>query len=109
MKLLTPTGGIGHGDTDLEECVFDLRSPTDRESNIMADWLFEGMSFQEKDHPLQIYDKAIEMERRTRDYFNARAAEMPEGPQREIYRELAAEEEEHVALLETERAQFESE
>jgi rubrerythrin len=85
----------------------ELRQPADTESDTMAEWLFGGMSFQDKDHPLQVYSKAIEMERRTRDYFKARAEEMPPGRQREIYRELAAEEEEHVALLETEMAQFE--
>jgi rubrerythrin len=86
-----------------------LHTPTGEQNEVMANWVFEGMSFEEKEHPLQIYDKAIAMERRTRDYFNARAEELPPGPQREIYRELAAEEEEHVALLETEKAQFESE
>jgi hypothetical protein len=39
--------------------------------------------------------------------FEARAAALPAGPESEIYRELAAEEEDHVAILETERAQFE--
>ena len=48
------------------------------------------------------------MERRTRDRFLTHAAALPPGPQREIYRELAAEEEEHVAILEGERAQFQS-
>jgi rubrerythrin len=87
----------------------DLLTPTGTQNEVMANWLFEGMSFEEKDHPLQIYDKAIALERRTRDYFKANAEELPPGPQREIYRELAAEEEEHIALLETERAQFENE
>jgi len=56
--------------------------------------------------PLALYDKAIAMERRTRDHFYRLADELPEGPEREICLELAAEEEEHVALLETEREQF---
>lgn len=82
----------------------ELHTPTDEQNQMMAHWLFEGISFQADEHPIRIYDKAIQMERRTRDYFNARAEELPPGRQREIYRELAAEEEEHVALLETERA-----
>jgi rubrerythrin len=43
------------------------------------------------------------MERRTRDYFKAKAESLPPGKQRELYRELAAEEEDHVTTLETER------
>ncbi|MBT8420603.1 MAG: hypothetical protein KJO08_07045 [Gammaproteobacteria bacterium] len=82
----------------------ELRLPTGEQNAVMADWLFEGMDFQAEDHPARIYDKALEMERRTRDFFNARAEEFPPGGQREIYRELAAEEEEHIALLETEKA-----
>lgn len=70
-------------------------------------WLFEGISFADDDHVLAVYDKAIELERRTRDHFRALAEAMPPGTSREVYRELAAEEDEHVALLETERAQFE--
>nr|VFJ99746.1 MAG: Rubrerythrin [Candidatus Kentron sp. H]VFJ99831.1 MAG: Rubrerythrin [Candidatus Kentron sp. H]VFK04270.1 MAG: Rubrerythrin [Candidatus Kentron sp. H] len=82
----------------------ELRAPSGERNETMAHWLFQGIDFQEKDHPVWIYDKAIEMERRTRDYFNARAEESSPGEQRETYRELAAEEEEHIALLETERA-----
>jgi hypothetical protein len=46
------------------------------------------------------------MERRTRDHFKARAEALPPGPQKDIYTELAAEEEEHVSILETEREQL---
>jgi hypothetical protein len=50
---------------------------------------------------------AIEMERRTSDHFRKLATEAAEGsPDREIYLELAAEEAEHVALLEAEMEQF---
>jgi rubrerythrin len=75
---------------------------------VLSRWLFEGIDFEEGEHVVQMYDKAIELECRTRDLFKARAAELPDGPDKEIYRELAAEEEDHVALLETEREQFES-
>ena len=41
-----------------------------------------------------------------RDHFSARAEAVPTGPERETYRELAAEENEHVSILETELKQF---
>ncbi len=74
---------------------------------LISKWIFEGVDFDNREgHVLALYDKAIAMERRTRDHFQARAKLMPPGPQKEIYRELAAEEEEHVSILETEREQF---
>jgi glutamate synthase (NADPH) small chain len=74
---------------------------------ILSQWIFQGMDFgDDEKHVLAIYEKAIAMERRTRDYFKAKADAFGPGPQKEIYRELAAEEEEHISLLETERAQF---
>jgi glutamate synthase (NADPH/NADH) small chain len=85
-----------------------LRQLPDKVEQLVSKWIFEGIDFEnEEGHVLEVYDKAIAMERRTRDFFNARSAAMPPGPQKEIYRELAAEEEEHVSILETERAQFE--
>jgi len=79
--------------------------PTDAE-RLLSQWIFAGIDFRKEAHVPAVYDKAIEMERRTRDYFRARAAAVPPGPERETYRELAAEEEEHVSILETEREQF---
>ena len=74
---------------------------------LMSQWIFKGIDFtNEEGHVLEVYDKAIAMERRTRDHFKARAESLPPGPHKEIYRELAAEEEEHVSILETEREQF---
>jgi rubrerythrin len=84
------------------------REMTPDAEKIYASWIFEGINFSDGDHVLELYDKAIALERRTRDHFQARAAELPDGPERELYRELAAEEEDHVAILETEREQFES-
>ena len=46
------------------------------------------------------------MERRTRDHFKALAAKLPAGLEKELCAELAAEEEEHVALLEGELEQL---
>ncbi|MFH1016601.1 MAG: ferritin family protein [Pseudomonadota bacterium] len=71
--------------------------------------LFKGIDFRNPTEQVEpLYEKAIEMEIRTRDHFQKRAQDLPEGPEKEIYRELAAEEEEHVAMLETELEQFTS-
>jgi glutamate synthase (NADPH/NADH) small chain len=72
---------------------------------VLADRMFAGIDFSETDAAAQLYEKAIEMERRTRDHFRA-AAEKASGLERDVYLELAAEEEEHVAMLETEMSQF---
>ncbi len=48
-----------------------------------------------------LYERAIEMERRARAFFLQQVAALEEGVEREIYRELAAEEDEHIALLES--------
>ena len=85
----------------------DLRNLPERAEWIVSQWIFQGIDFSDaKGHVLDVYDKAIAMERRTRDRFMAHADSLPPGPQKEIYRELAAEEEDHVAILETEREQF---
>jgi rubrerythrin len=49
---------------------------------------------------------ALEMEKRTRDHFRKLAGELPAGLERDLCGELAAEEEEHVALLEGELEQL---
>jgi rubrerythrin len=90
--------------THLEDGVLNL-SP-DAET-LLADALFQDMDVSEPDTiPVALYDKAIEMERRTREHFRSLARLLPEGPEQDICLELAAEEEEHVALLETEKEQF---
>ena len=73
---------------------------------LLSQWIFRGIDFGDEEHILSIYEQAIAMERRTRDHFQARADAFAPGPQKEIYRELAAEEEEHISMLETERDQF---
>ena len=83
-----------------------LNLPAQKEK-IASDWIFQGIDFDHAEgHILQVYDKAISMERRTRDRFREHANALPPGPQKELYRELAAEEEDHVSILETERQQF---
>jgi len=90
--------------THLNEEVLDLRPGVDA---LLSDSLFQGIDLADpKDGPLGLYDKAIDMERRTRDYFKKLASDLPDGPEKDVCQELAAEEEEHVAMLETEREQF---
>jgi len=84
-----------------------LRQLPEHAEKLLSQWIFRGIDFSDAErHVLAVYDHAIAMERRTRDYFRGRADSFVPGPQKEIYRELAAEEEEHISLLETERDQF---
>jgi len=90
--------------THLDDEVLDLRPGVDA---LLANRLFEGIDLADpRAGAVGLYDKAIAMERRTRDHFKTLAGELPPGPERNICLELAAEEEEHVALLEAEREQF---
>ena len=83
-----------------------LELPPDAE-RLLAGRIFKGIDVGEASGLIvPLYQKALMMERRTRDHFARRARELPPGAEREICRELAAEEEEHVAMLETELAQF---
>jgi rubrerythrin len=77
------------------------------EAGITARWIFEGIDLTGGPGEVKpLYERALLMERRTRDHFLKRARGLPPGPQKEICRELAAEEEEHVAILEGELAQL---
>ncbi len=63
--------------------------------------ILEGMdAVPQEDRLLHLYGRAIEMERRARAFFLRQVEGLAEGLEREIYRELAAEEDEHIALLE---------
>jgi len=85
----------------------DLRELPEKDEKIIFGFIFHGIDFKNKEgHILKVYDKAISMERRTRNRFLMHANSLPPGPQKELYRELAAEEEDHVHILETEREQF---
>ncbi len=85
----------------------DLRMLPKNAEQIVSAWIFQGIDFADpREHVLGIYDKAIAMERRTRDRFMEHADALPPGPRKEIHRELAAEEADHVAILETEREKF---
>jgi rubrerythrin len=74
---------------------------------VLGNSLFAGIAL--KDHiqgALGLYDRALAMERRALDHFAARAASLPAGPEQDVCRELAAEEQEHIRLLSVERARY---
>lgn len=60
-----------------------------------------GLGTRARDRLVTLYGRAIEMERRARAFFLQQVEALEEGLEREIYRELAAEEDEHIALLES--------
>jgi len=76
------------------------------EENLLSNWLFRGIRVSEDSAVADLYLAALEMERRTRDHFHKLARELPPGLERDVCEELAAEEEEHVALLEGELEQI---
>jgi rubrerythrin len=69
------------------------------QEKLLANWLFRGIQVNEKSGVADLYGAALEMERRTRDHFQRLARELPRGLEKYLCAELAAEEEEHVALL----------
>jgi rubrerythrin len=80
---------------------------SDDHERLLANWLFRGIEVNEKSGVADLYRAALEMERRTRDHFQRLARALPHGLEKELCAELAAEEEEHVALLEGELEQVE--
>ena len=76
------------------------------EQVLLASWLFRGIQLGPQEGIVGLYQAALEMERRTRDHFRQSAQELPEGLERDLCLELAAEEEEHVAMLEGELEQL---
>ena len=74
------------------------------EQNLLSNWLFHGISA--GGGIRELYQAALEMEKRTRDHFTRLAASLPEGLERDLCLELASEEEEHVAMLEGELEQL---
>jgi rubrerythrin len=76
------------------------------EQTLLSNWLFRGIHVTEDSGIVELYQAALEMERRTRDQFKKLARELPAGLEAELCEELAAEEEEHVAMLEMELEQI---
>src|SRR5262249_52948752 len=76
------------------------------EESLLASWLFRGIRVTEQSGVQDLYEAALEMERRTRDHFRKLAEALPAGLEKDLCGELAAEEEEHVAMLEGELEQI---
>jgi hypothetical protein len=55
---------------------------------------------------IELYKLALETEQRARQHFRQLASEFPAGLENELCREVLAEEDEYVAMLETELAQI---
>jgi len=53
-----------------------------------------------------VYEAALALERHTRDHFRSLALDLPDGLEKDLCLELAAEEDEHIALLEGELEQL---
>jgi rubrerythrin len=76
------------------------------EEKLLSNWLFKGIQVTATSGVADLYQIALEMEKRTRDHFQKLARELPAGLEKELCSELAAEEEEHVALLQGELDQL---
>ena len=72
------------------------------QDKLLANWLFHGLVLDQETGVKDLYEVALEMERRTRDHFRKLAGDLPAGLEKDLCGELAAVEEEHVALLEGE-------
>ena len=98
----------------LQELRANYHAPIDREMADLAsdeeklrlDWPFQGIQVNEESGIEELYRGALEMERCGRDHFRELASENPVGLENELCRELAAEQDEHIAMLETEVEQF---
>ena len=76
------------------------------EEKLLSNWLFKGIQVTAESGVADLYRIALEMEKRTRDHFQKLARELPAGLEKDLCGELAAEEEEHVALLQGELDQL---
>jgi len=76
------------------------------EEKLQAEALFQGVKV-EGDAPIaDLYQSALEIERRERQHLYELESECPAGVESEVCRELVAEEDEHIAALETELEQL---
>jgi len=76
------------------------------EQLLLSNWLFRDIHVGSDSGVRDLYQAALEMERRTRDHFRKLASGLPPGLEKDLCGELAAEEDEHVALLEGELEQI---
>lgn len=90
----------------LDPGVVDL--PPDA-SKLLASWILQGIDFEDSGAGVEeMYKRALLIEGCTRDHFLLRAEQLQDGPERELCREFAAEEEDHIALLESELKQYQA-
>lgn len=83
--------------------------PADAEE-LLGSWIFQGIDFKEASSGVEeLYKRALMIESCTRDHFRLRADELPPGQAKELCKEFAAEEDEHISLLETELEHFKKE
>jgi rubrerythrin len=74
---------------------------------LLASWIFQGIDLDAAGAGVvELYRRALVIEACTRDHFRFRAEELRPGPLRDLCREFAAEEEDHIALLETEMENY---
>jgi rubrerythrin len=76
------------------------------EEKLLSDWPFRGIRVNEESGIKDLYRVALKAELRAREHFLELARQFPVGLENELCREVAAEEEEHVARLETELEQL---
>jgi rubrerythrin len=76
------------------------------QERLLSNWLFRGLEWNGVAGLADLYRGALELERRTRDHFLKLAGQLPPGLEKDLCAELAAEEDEHVALLEGELEQL---
>jgi len=76
------------------------------EQLLLSNWLFRDIHVGSDSGVRDLYQAALEMERRTRDHFRKLASGLSLGLEKDLCGELAAEEDEHVALLEGELEQI---
>ena len=81
----------------LDPEVIDLTADAEK---LLAGWLFQDIRLGDDTSIQGLYQAAIAMERRTKAHFENRV-QQTEGLERDLYQELAAEEEEHIAMLES--------
>jgi rubrerythrin len=81
----------------LDPSVIDLSKDDEK---LLSQWLFKDIRLGDDTSIAGLYHAAISMEKRTRDHFRKLAAEAS-GVEKELYLEFAAEEEEHIAMLES--------
>ncbi|HSA60491.1 MAG TPA: ferritin family protein [bacterium] len=80
-----------------EEGFLDAKGPIPRP-------FFDDLRFFSETGDLRsLYNCAITLEMRTLNFFLEKSKTLPEGAERLLYEELAAEEREHIAILESER------